>query len=77
MLPSKLPTIRFKGKQKPSFESFLSICELLNTTPNYLVIGMLTPGDIPKQISENLRLCDSKDVELLRQISELLVRRNK
>lgn len=64
------------GKQKPSFEIFLSICEYLNTTPNYLIMGMLSPNDIPKQISENLRLCDSKDVELLRQISEILVARN-
>ena len=65
------------GKQKPSFETFLDICKLLNTTPNYLIIGTLTPNDVPKQIAENLRLCKAEDVELFRKISEFLIERNK
>lgn len=65
-----------RGKQKPSFETFLLICQHLETTPNYLINGILSPGDIPKQIIDNLRLCNSKDVELIREMSEILIKRN-
>ena len=64
------------GKQKPSFEIFLQICDILNINPDYLILGILSPGNVPKQIMDNLRLCSSEDINLLKSISEILINRN-
>lgn len=65
------------GKQRSSFEMFLQICDTLKINPDYLILGILSPSDIPKQITDNIRLCNADDVELLKDISELLIHRNK
>lgn len=65
------------GREKPSFEVFLQICEILKVTPDYLILGIMHTNDIPQQITDSLRLCENNDLELAHQIIELLVQRNK
>lgn len=65
------------GKQKPSLEIFIQICEELRVTPDYLLQGNMHPGNVPYDIMDALRLCSQEDIELTRRFVELLVERNK
>lgn len=64
------------GKQKPSLDLFISICEYLNVTPDYLLLGALHSYNIPQDILDKLRLCSQEDIELTKDFVELLVVRN-
>lgn len=64
------------GRQKPSLDTFIGICNNLNVTPDYLLLGSMHAYNIPKDISEKLRLYNQSDIELARDFIELLVKRN-
>lgn len=64
------------GKEKPSLDIFICICEKLNVTPDYLLLGNMHTKNVPQDIVDGLRLCSSDDIELVRQIIEILVKRN-
>lgn len=64
------------GKQKPSLDTFIGICNHLNVTPDYLLLGFMHAYNIPKDIAEKLRLCNQSDIILARDFIELLVKRN-
>lgn len=64
------------GRERPSLEKFVTLCELLNTTPDYLLLGILHSCNVPQNISDNLRLCTEEDIKLVNQIVEFLVARN-
>lgn len=64
------------GREKPSLEKFVILCELLKTTPDFLLLGNLHSCNVSQNISDNLRLCDTEDIKLAGQIIELLVARN-
>lgn len=65
------------GREKPSLETLLHICDALHVTPDYLLIGNMHTNDIPQDILESLRLCSAEDLRLARDIIELLVKRNR
>ena len=65
------------GKEKPSLDLFISLCEELHVTPDYLLLGSMHANNIPLDIVDGLRLCSQDDIELTRQFVELLIRRNK
>ena len=65
------------GKQKPSMDTFIKICEKLQVTPDYLLLGCMHMVNIPQDISDKLRLCSEEDIKLATNIIELLVDRNK
>lgn len=54
----------------------LNICELLNVTPDYLLLGNMHTNDISQDILAGLRLCAKEDVLLIRNMIELLIKRN-
>ena len=60
------------GRQKPSLDIFIQICNLLNVTPDYLLLAY----NIPQDIIDKLRLCNQSDIELAGDFIELLVKRN-
>lgn len=64
------------GKQKPSMDIFIKLCDALKVTPDYLLLGSMHSSNIPQDIVDNLRLCSQADVELARNFIELLVERN-
>lgn len=64
------------GRQKPSLDIFIQICNLLNVTPNYLLLGSMHAYNIPQDIIDKLRLCNQSDIELAGDFIELLVKRN-
>lgn len=64
------------GKQKPSLDIFIQICNQLNVTPDYLLLGNMYGYNIPQNITDKLRLCSQSDIELAKDFIELLVARN-
>lgn len=63
------------GKERPSLEIFVKICNVLQVTPDYLLMGAMHPNNTPREISDGLRLCSDEDVELLAAILHILVER--
>ena len=59
------------GKQKPSLDIFISICEYLNVTPDYLLLGALHSYNVPLDILDKLRLCSQEDIELTKNFVEI------
>ncbi len=64
------------GRQKPSLDTFVKICNALCTTPDYLLLGVMHTGNIPQDVLDKLRLCKTEDIDLVASIVELLVNRN-
>ncbi len=64
------------GRQKPSLDIFIQICNLLSVTPDYLLLGSMHAYNIPQDIIDKLRLCSPSDIELAGDFIELLVKRN-
>ena len=63
------------GKEKPSIETLTRICNALQVTPDYLLLGSMHSDNVPQNIVDSLRLCSPDDVELLQNMAELLVAR--
>ena len=64
------------GKVSPSIETLMQICDELQITPDYLLLGSGRSNNIAAEIVEGLRLCKQEDVILLKEIIELMVQRN-
>lgn len=68
------------GKQIPSLTTFVKICEQLDTTPDFLLLGSLHTDNLPKNIYDSLALCNKKDLPLcscskfLSQILKIVVK---
>ena len=61
------------GKQIPSLTTFVKICEQLDTTPDFLLLGSLHTDNLPKKIYDSLALCNKKDLPLIQDIVENFV----
>ncbi len=64
------------GRERPSIEKFIAICEVLKTTPDFFLMGILHSGNVPQNIIDGLVLCSASDLELIGQIVEFMVARN-
>ena len=64
------------GRQKPSLDIFIQICNLLNVTPDYLLLGSMHAYNIPQDIIDKLLLCNQYEIELAGDFIEMLVKRN-
>lgn len=64
------------GREKPSLEKFITLCDLLKTTPDFLLLGTIHPCNVPQNIADCLRLCNPEDIKLAGKIIELMVARN-
>lgn len=65
------------GKQLPSLKTFVEICEQLQTTPDFLLIGSVHTHNVPQNIYESLLLCDAKDFPIIKDIVENFVEHKK
>lgn len=64
------------GREKPSLETLIGICNALKVTPDYLLLGNTHPPYVPESVVDCLRLCNNDDVKLVRLFCEILVARN-
>ena len=65
------------GRQKPSLDTFIRLCDCLNVTPDYRLLGSMHAYNLPQDILDKLRLCSQEDIILARDFIELLVKRNR
>lgn len=64
------------GHSIPSIEALLRICEALSVTPDFLLLGSAKKDDIPAEIFDNLRLCNSESLEIISDIVDTFVKRD-
>ena len=65
------------GRQKPSLDTFIRLCDCLNVSPDYLLLGSMHAYNLPQDILDKLRLCSQEDIILARDFIELLVKSNR
>lgn len=64
------------GREKPSFDVLISLCNELRVTPDYLLMGSMHPQGVPQNVIDSLALCSSEDITLLETIvHHMVVRR--
>ena len=56
-----------RGREKPSLDTFISICQALKVTPDYLLLGNMHAFNIPQDIIDKLYLCSQEDIQLAKQ----------
>lgn len=61
------------GKQLPSLQIFVEICEQLQTTPDFLLLGSVHTHNVPQNIYESLLLCNERDFPIIKDIVENFV----
>lgn len=61
------------GRSIQSLETLAKICEKLGVTPDYLLLGNIKSNDIPKNIMDNLLLCNDKSLSLISKIIEIIL----
>lgn len=64
-----------RGKEKPSLEILVRICNALHVTPDYLLMGNMYSNNIPQNVTDGLRLCSKEDIALLSAIMQFMVDR--
>lgn len=61
------------GYSVPSIETFAKICNVLNITPDYLLLGTLKSNNISQNIVDKLNLCDDKSLKLIYKIIDAIL----
>ena len=61
------------GYSVPSIETFAKICNVLNITPDYLLLGTLKSNNISQNIVDKLNLCDDKSLKLISKIIDAIL----
>ncbi len=64
-----------RGRERPSFEVFVALCNALRVTPDYLLMGSLHPQGVPKNLIDSLSLCTKEDIALVEEIVRHMVLR--
>lgn len=64
-----------RGRESPSLDVLISICNALQVTPDYLFMGTLHPRGVPQNLIDSLSLCSNEDILLLEQIVYHMVER--
>jgi len=61
----------------PSIDTLVKICEAIDTTPNYLLLGITshadTEEDLRNQINERLKLCNQKKLKLVERFVSWII----
>lgn len=62
-----------RGREKPSFDVLISLCNALRVTPDYLLMGSMHPQGVPQNLVDSLSLCTKEDITLLEDIVRHMV----
>jgi transcriptional regulator with XRE-family HTH domain len=61
----------------PSIDTLIRICDAIDTTPNYLLLGIAAhtdaEDDLRHQISQRLKLCDQKKLRLIERFISWII----
>lgn len=61
------------GKEKPSLDILVRICNAICVTPDYLIMGNMYSNNVPQNIVDSLQLCTNRDVELVNTLVQRMV----
>lgn len=61
------------GKEKPSLDVLIKLCNALQVTPDYLLMGNMYSNNIPQNIVDGLRLCTKEELELIEVLIQHMV----
>ena len=64
------------GKGHASIELFCKICDTLDVSPDYLLLGQLHPNDVPLNLQNMLQLCNDDDLAIIQNLVEFLISRH-
>lgn len=64
-----------RGRERPSLDVLVSICNELKVTPDYLLMGCMHPQGVPQNLIDSLALCSKEDIALLEAIVSHMVSR--
>lgn len=63
------------GNEHPSLEIIIKICNELEVTPDYLLLGSMHSNQVSQNILDGLRLCTQEDIALISAIVSYLIER--
>lgn len=66
-----------RGIERPGLDVFIKICDVLNVTPDYLLLGSMKSNNVPKNITDNLKLCTEEEVRLVEAITQYMAEQHK
>ena len=61
------------GKEKPSLDILVKICNAISVTPDYLIMGNMYSNNVPQNIADSLQLFSSRDVDLVNTLVQRMV----
>lgn len=64
-----------RGREKPSFDVLINLCNILRVTPGYLLMGTMHSHGVPQNLIDSLALCTAEDIALLEDIVHHMVLR--
>lgn len=64
-----------RGRETPSFDVLINLCNELQVTPDYLLMGSMHPQGVPQNLIDSLALCTDEDIALLEDIIHHMVLR--
>lgn len=64
-----------RGKEKLDLGIIVIICNALQVTPDYLLMGNMYSNNMPQNIVDGLRLCSEEDLSLMSVMMRHMVER--
>lgn len=61
------------GRSIPSLNTFAQLCEVLDATPDFFLLGTMKANNLPQNIMDNLRLCDEKSLTLINKMIQCVL----
>ena len=58
-------------------DSFIRSCDVLDVTPDYLLLGSMKSNNVPKNITDKLKLCTDEEIRLVEAMTQYLVEQHK
>lgn len=65
-----------RGLNQPSLFLLADICNALQVTPDYLIMGVMRSSDISKSVTDMLSLCTDDDKELVLSLVKIMAEKN-
>lgn len=62
-----------KGRTIPSIKTIAKICQALNVTPDFVLLGSIRVQNIPKNLQDNLLLCNENTLLFINEFIEFVI----
>ena len=65
-----------RGHAVPTIDRFCKICDALNVTPDYLLLGDMRSNNVPQDIVDLLKLCTDDQITFVHKFVQLMLESN-